>query len=105
AAVIAVAVGILVRHTAGAVAIMLIYVLLVESLVSIIPNIGDDLARWAPFNVGKNFLAAGSRDAYQWLQLPGSDFPLGPWASLAYFAGWAVALLGIALFVANRRDA
>lgn len=103
-AVVAISVGILVRHTAGAVSIVLIYSLLVERIVAIVPDIGDDLARWAPFNVGKNFLAAGDPAAYQWIQIPG-DIELGAWGSLGYFAGFAALLLIAALYTANRRDA
>jgi ABC-2 type transport system permease protein len=33
------------------------------------------------------------------------DFALGPWWALLYFAGWAAALLAIALFSASKRDA
>ncbi|HEY3609668.1 MAG TPA: ABC transporter permease, partial [Pseudonocardiaceae bacterium] len=44
--VIAVAVGILVRQTAGAVAILLIYTLLVENLVVLIPKIGHTIQKW-----------------------------------------------------------
>jgi ABC-2 type transport system permease protein len=103
-AVVAISVGMLVRHTAGAVSIVLIYSLLVESIVRIIPRIGDDLARWAPFNVGKNFLIAGDKEAYEWIQVP-PDIKLDAWASLGYFAGFAALLLAIALYTANRRDA
>jgi len=35
----------------------------------------------------------------------GSDFALGPWWALLYFAGWAAALMAIALFTASKRDA
>lgn len=93
-AVIAVAVGILLRHTAGAIGLLLIWVLLAENMVQLIPSIGNDVHRWMPFNVGMRFLETGGQDA-----------ALGPWASLLYFAAVAAALLLIALGVAKRRDA
>jgi ABC-2 type transport system permease protein len=101
-AVIAVAIGILVRQTAGAVAILLIYSLLVENLVVLIPKIGHTVQKWMPFNVANHYLTAGSPDAG-----PGSTtgMPLGAWPSLLYFAGIGVVLLIIALVTANRRDA
>lgn len=104
ASVVAVAVGILFRHSAGAVAVVLLYSLVVESIVQLIPTIGEDLAKWAPFNVGKNFLAAGDPGAPMYLQVP-EGITLGPWASLGYFAAFAALLMALALAVANRRDA
>lgn len=105
-AIFAIAVGILLRHTAGAVAALLIYVLLVENLVQLIPNIGGDIHQWMPFNVGSNFLSGGgpvSRAAQG--MGAASDTSLSPWMSLVYFAAIAVALLVIALFTASKRDA
>jgi ABC-2 type transport system permease protein len=106
-AVIAVAVGLLIRQTAGAIVILLVYTLLVENLVTLIPNIGDKIQKWLPFTVGDNFLSAG---AVATRGGPGgppvaSSMPLDAWASLGYFAGFGVVLLVIALVVANRRDA
>jgi ABC-2 type transport system permease protein len=101
-AVIAVAVGILVRQTAGAVAILLIYTLLVENLVVLIPKIGQNIQEWMPFTVANHFLTAGSLGPNR----GGPEhMPLGPWPSLLYFAGIGAVLLTIALVTANRRDA
>lgn len=102
-AVIAVAVGILLRHTAGAIAVLLIYTLLVESLIRLIPTIGPDIQRWMPFVVGSDFLTGGGS-----LRMGGpvsGDPALPPWWSLAYFAGVAVVLLIVALISAVKRDA
>jgi ABC-2 type transport system permease protein len=101
-AVIAVSVGILIRQTAGAVAILLIYTLLVENLVVLIPKIGQDIQNWMPFTVANHFLTAGSIDDPQ---SGNSHVTLGAWPSLAYFAGIGAVLLIIAIFTANRRDA
>jgi ABC-2 type transport system permease protein len=100
-AIIAVAVALLVRQTAGAVAILLIYSLLVENLVVLIPKIGRDIQEWMPFTVANHFLTAGSAP------VPGrvDSVPLGAWPSLLYFAGIGVVLLTIAIVTANRRDA
>lgn len=104
-AVIAIAVGILVRQTAAAVSILLVWVLLVENLVVLIPRVGDDIRSWMPWVASDHFLTAG-------IGVPGGEgggfpgeLPYGPWGGLAYFAGIAVALLVIALVVAERRDA
>ncbi len=91
AAVLAVAVGILVRQSAGAVAILLVWALLAENLLAQLPSVGEHLSGWLPFVNLTGFLAGGT--------------PFGPWGSLAYVAAVAAALLAAALTVAQRRDA
>jgi ABC-2 type transport system permease protein len=106
-AVVAVAVGILIRHSAGAVSLTLIYVLLVESLVALIPNVGDDIQKWMPFYMVNKFLT-GDPDI---TNRPVAEGPppslssLSPWWAIAYFAGFAVVMMIIALVTANKRDA
>ncbi|GAA3353969.1 hypothetical protein [Saccharopolyspora gregorii] len=95
-AVLALGVGTLLRQTAGAVTLLIVWVLLGESLIALIPNIGSDLVQWMPFNVGSRFLTTFDDP---------SSVPLGPWASLAYFAAFAVVSLGAAIFAVQRRDA
>jgi ABC-2 type transport system permease protein len=101
--VIAVAVGILIRQSAGAIAILLLYPIVVENLFGLIPKIGDDLAKWSPFNNANSFLNQGQDFGLAGAQ--GGNYALSPWWSLLYFAGWAAALLTIALVSASRRDA
>ncbi|WP_031470837.1 ABC transporter permease [Sciscionella sediminilitoris] len=101
-AILAVAVGILIRHTAGALALLLVYTLMGENLIQIIPNVGEDIHPWMPFHVGQKFLTgSGGEMAF----FSTGDVTLSPWASLAYFAAFAVVLLAIALGVAKKRDA
>jgi ABC-2 type transport system permease protein len=107
AAVIAVAVGTLVRHSAGAVSLILVWSQLVESLVALIPKVGDDIQKWMPFYVANKFLT-GDPDATTRAITDGpppSDAVLSPWGAAAYFVGVAVVLLGVAVFAANKRDA
>ncbi|MCP2262339.1 ABC-2 type transport system permease protein [Streptoalloteichus tenebrarius] len=102
AAVVAVAVGTLVRHSAGAITLVLVWSLLVEKMVMMIPKVGNDIYRWMPFNAATHFQTSGLQQ--------GADaggvvtMPLSPWGSLAYFAAFAAATLIVALVVANRRD-
>ncbi|WP_019812710.1 ABC transporter permease [Saccharomonospora saliphila] len=108
AAVIAVAVGILVRHSAGAISLLMIYSLAVESLVRMIPSIGEDIYAWLPFNVAHKFLTGEGesnpgRMAEAGMPLSTSTLSQG-WA-LLYFAGFAAALLAVAIVTAKRRDA
>jgi ABC-2 type transport system permease protein len=105
AAVIAVSVGILLRQSAGAIAILILWPLLVENLLNLIPRVGDDLSRWTPFTNGGSFLNQGQDYGLAGPDAGGSQFALSPWWALLYFAGWAAALLVIALFTANKRDA
>ncbi|MBK1787437.1 hypothetical protein [Prauserella cavernicola] len=101
AAVIAVAVGIVVRQSAGAVSLLLIYMLAVESLVRVIPDIGDKIYAWLPFNVADRFISGsgGNGDPAT------STSPLSPGWALAYFAGIAVVAMVLAVAVAKKRDA
>lgn len=101
--VIAIAVGILVRQTAAAVSILLVWVLLVENLVALIPKVGDDIQKWMPWMAANRFLFTGNGgEGGGGIDI---DWPYGPWGGLAYFAGVALALLVVALVVAERRDA
>lgn len=101
-AVLAVGVGILIRHSAGAVALLLIYSTAVESLVQLIPNVGDDIYKWLPFNVANKFITGGESAT---AGPPMSTATLSPGWSLAYFAGVCLAVLAIGLLTARRRDA
>ncbi|MBE9374679.1 hypothetical protein IQ251_09490 [Saccharopolyspora sp. HNM0983] len=94
-AVLAVGVGTLVRQSAAAITLLLLWPLLVESLVLLIPQVGEDLSNWMPFNMARHFLSAEGA----------GDMPLGPWAALAYFAAIAVAVLAAGIAVVRRRDA
>jgi ABC-2 type transport system permease protein len=104
AAVLAVGIGTLVRQTAGAVSIVLVWALLVENLVGLIPGIGPDLREWMPFNAANHFLTAGQPSTGTGGPPP-VRMPFGPWGGLAYFAGIAVAVLIVALVTAEKRDA
>ncbi|MGW3471387.1 hypothetical protein ACWDKQ_23680 [Saccharopolyspora sp. NPDC000995] len=95
-AVLAVAVGALLRQTAGAVALLLLWPLLVESLVGLIPKVGGDVRKWMPFNAADHFISGTAGVG---------EMPFGPWGALAYFAAVAVAVWVIALISVQRRDA
>ncbi|UOX87322.1 ABC transporter permease [Amycolatopsis sp. FBCC-B4732] len=100
-AVLAVAIGVLIRHSAGAIALLLIYNLAVEDLIRLIPKIGAHIHEWMPFNVANKFLRGSAV-----VDGPSpSDSPLSPGWALAYFAGIAIVFLLVALGVAKKRDA
>lgn len=105
---IALAVGILIRHGAGVVALVIIYSQLVEQLVAAIPRFGKDIYKWLPFNVAGKFLtgtggSSGGQDGGYGPVL--SNSPLGQGWALIYFAAFALALLAIAITTAKKRDA
>jgi ABC-2 type transport system permease protein len=102
-AIIAVAVGILIRQSAGAIAILILWPLLVENLFNLIPKVGDDLSRWSPFQNAGSFLNQGQDFGLE--GGGGVTYALGPWWALLYFTGWAAVLMTIALLSASKRDA
>lgn len=102
-AVIAVAMGLLIRHSAGAISTVVIWNLLIENLLPVIPKIGPAVQDWLPFTAATNFLYDGQPLGVDQALLQHSR--LGTWGSLAYFAAVAAVLLALGLLVAKRRDA
>jgi ABC-type transport system involved in multi-copper enzyme maturation permease subunit len=92
----ALAVGAIVRHTAGAITAVLGIVLILSNLTGLLPDSwGHHINAWMPTNAGQ--LIMQSRSA------PGDL--LSPWQGLAVFAGWTALLLIIASVLFARRDA
>lgn len=98
AAVLGVGVGALLRHSAGAVSVLLLWPLLVETLVGNLPGRGAQVGPYLPFANMFRFLDV------QWL-FPGYAWHWGPLGSLAYFAVLVAAVFGAAVVVVTRRDA
>jgi ABC-2 type transport system permease protein len=97
--VFALAIGILIRQSAGAISIVLIWSLLVEKiLITVIPRVGDDIKKWLPLSNGDWFNSAGTQNA-------GFDVGRGPWWALLLFAIWSFGLLTVGLVLTNKRDA
>jgi ABC-2 type transport system permease protein len=108
AAVCGVGVGLLVRHTAGAVALLVVYPLMAENVVQLIPRVGQAIHRWLPLNAVTKFLggdgeANAGRDGGNAAVL--SDSPLSPGWALAYFGAIALVVLAAGITKARRRDA
>lgn len=105
-AVMGVAVGALIRHSAGAISALLIYTLVVEPLIPFIPQVGADIHKWLPFNVVEKFLSGNGEVLGDGPGGPPlSTSTLSPWLALAYFAGVAAVLLTAAILVVRNRDA
>jgi ABC-2 type transport system permease protein len=95
--VLGLALGALLRHTAGAISTLFAVLLVIPGLLGLV--LPDDWAEAiAPYLPG----AAGQ--AFTSTMDPGQDL-LGPGAGFAVFAVWVVVLLGGAAFVLRRRDA
>jgi ABC-2 type transport system permease protein len=101
-AVIGVAVGLLVRHGAGAITLLLCWLL--AEIVAASTAASDYLSPWLPFSVLNRFTSAELAGP-----TPGSIFVeqrlFGPWGALAYAAGVALVVLAAAVVLTRRRDA
>ena len=97
-AVLGVGIGALLRHSAGAVTVLLMWPLVVEPILGNLPNIGSEVGPYLPF--GNAFLFT----RVQWLY-PAYDMPWGERGSLLYFAAVVAAVFAAAVVAVNRRDA
>ncbi|MDG3010051.1 ABC transporter permease [Rhodococcus sp. D2-41] len=94
-AVLAVGVGALIRQSAGAIALLVLWPLVIENLFALFGRIGRDIQVFLPFTNAHHFLGASSSDGFHW----------GPWGGLIYFAVFVAVVFGAGLFVVNKRDA
>lgn len=91
---ISIGVGYVLRRTAGAVALLLLWALLLEDLVGMIPKVGDWVTPYLPF---KNLNAGIYQSALD-------DAPWGIGGSVIYFVVWAVIIYVAGVVVLRRRD-
>ena len=92
---LAIGVAALVRQSAAAIALLLLWPLLIESLVGLFGSVGRSIQPFLPFANASHFLGSDQ----------GIDFHWGPWGSLVYFIVFTAVIFGIALVVVDRRDA
>ncbi|OZF50857.1 ABC transporter permease [Rhodococcus sp. 14-2470-1b] len=92
---IAVGVGALLRQSAGAIALLLLWPLLVESLFGLFGSFGRAVQPFLPWLNASHFLGSDG----------GVDFHWGPWGSLVYFVVFTAIVFGAAVFVTDHRDA
>lgn len=94
-AVLALGIGALVRHTAGAIASYVGILLVVPLLLSALPDPwGRDITEYFPFTAGQALRSVVSRPDL-----------LPPWSGFAVLCGWAVVAVGLAAWSITRRDA
>jgi len=95
-ALFALAIGALLRHTAGAITGIIGFVLVLAPLTQLLPgSIGDHVHAYLPSEAG-HLIA----QAHQ-----GANDLLTPWQGFGVFCLWTVALLGAAAYLLDRRDA
>ncbi len=92
-AAIGVGLGALIRNLAGAIAVALAWLALIEGILSQL--VGSSLSRWLPFNAG--LALGGSGQA-------GPADPLSRWAGGLILAAYAVAFAVMAVATTTRRD-
>ena len=93
--IFAIGVAFLVRQTAGAIAIMLLWTTVIEGLLMVIPKVGTRVKGYLPFAN----LDAWVRDTRA------SGAPWDETGSLLYFAAWALVLFVAGVVVFTKRDA
>ncbi|MFG2091331.1 MULTISPECIES: ABC transporter permease subunit [unclassified Spirillospora] len=92
----ALAIGAIVRHTAGAITGVIGFVLVLAPLAMLLPGkIGDYIYSYLPSEAG--YLITKAQQ--------GEDDLLTPWQGYGVFALWTFALLALAAFLLKRRDA
>ena len=90
------AIGAIVRHTAGAITGVIGFVLVLAPLAALLPgSIGDYVHGYLPSVAG--IIIASAQ--------PPDDGVLGPWSGYGVFALWTAALLAVAAYMLKRRDA
>ncbi|WP_067800608.1 ABC transporter permease [Actinomadura formosensis] len=92
----ALAIGAIVRHTAGGITGVIGFVLVLAPLAALLPgSIGEHVHAYLPSEAGTLIAKAHQ----------GQDDLLTPWQGYGVFALWTFALLALAAFLLNRRDA
>lgn len=88
-------IALLLRQTAGAVALVLMWHFAIENLLSFLPRIGEYVAKYGPFTNLYNFITN-----YQSID-PGWSAPMGA----VYFGAWGMVLFIAGIIVLEKRDA
>ena len=92
----AMAIGTIVRHTAGAITGVIAFVIVLEPLSSLIPGTwGNHIHGYLPTAAGRLIIQTS----------PQSGQVLSPWEGFGVFCLWTAVLLVVAGFLLNRRDA
>lgn len=89
------AIAFIVRQTAGAVALLLLWMTTLESLLTLVPKVGTYVGKYGPMSNMSAFIGDSAI----------TDGPWGVAGSGLYFAAWVVGFYIVGLVLLNRRDA
>ncbi|MFD8491926.1 hypothetical protein [Amycolatopsis sp. NPDC059657] len=95
-----VGVGLLLRNTAAALAVALVWTQLLEGLIMLIPTVGPAIYKWMPFFAAQQFIGGDLANS----QLRIGDLPMNPVAYGAYFAVICLAIFAAGVFLNKRKD-
>ncbi|MFE7796943.1 ABC transporter permease [Nocardia sp. NPDC057440] len=96
AVALAIGIGVLVRQSAAAISLVVLWSLLIEPLLSAFGSFGRNVAPFLPFQNITRFVSSSESTAnWHW----------GVWGSLAYFIAFVAIIFGAALVTVNQRDA
>jgi ABC-2 type transport system permease protein len=98
AAVLGVGVGALIRAAPGTVAVLLLWPMVAETVLGLLPGTGQRVGPYLPFANVYTFIDV------EWIYI-GYDMRWGPLGGLVYFIAVAAVVFAAALVVVNRRDA
>lgn len=97
---VAIGTGYLIRHTAGAIAALLLWKLVIETaVVNLVPKLRDFLPPWMPFSNMDHYVARRDLPDVPWQD------SLGQTGSMLYFALWCVVIFVAGIAVMKKRDA
>ncbi|WP_069164767.1 ABC transporter permease [Nocardia altamirensis] len=93
---VAIGVGVLVRQSAAAISLIVLWSLLIEPLLGAFGSFGRNVGPFLPFQNASHFLSVSES---------GANWHWGPWGSLLYFVAFVAIVYGAALIMINQRDA
>ncbi|MGW5386146.1 ABC transporter permease [Nocardia sp. NPDC003963] len=96
--VLAIGIGVLVRQSAAAISLIVLWQLIVEPLVGALGKVGREISAFLPFQNASRFAMADE-------SMASGNWHWGTWGSLIYFIAFVAIVTGIALLVVDRRDA
>ena len=103
-ALLALAVGALIRHSAGAIALMLGMLLVVEGVLSALPfRVFEVISPFLPSTAGARLVV--DTPTLEWMNAASTGPQLTPWQGYAVLLGWVVVLSVAAAALMRRRDA
>ena len=94
--IVGIGVGAIVRQTAGAVSVVLVWMLVLENVAAALPVVGRRIGPFLPFRNGSRFLDG---------DFPGDGYHWNSWVSLIYFGVFAAIVFAVGVLLVNRRDA